>query len=101
MNHRVEEELLHKMKRAEAAFFNLSQEEKKEYAKAENDLQGYGQPFVVSEEQKLDWYDTSLMITFPTEKRNFKYWPLIVPDFKYVSVFSYPVKQYINAEQLN
>ena len=101
MNHRVEEELLHKMKRAEAAFFNLSLEEKKKYAMAENDLQGYGQPFVVSEEQKLDWSDTNLLITFPPEKRNFKYWPLTVPGFKYVSILSYPAKQYINAEQLN
>ena len=84
MNHGVEEELLHKIKRAEAAFFNLSLEEKKKYAMAENDIQGYGQAFVVSEEQKLDWCDMNFLITYPPEQKNLKYWPLTVLGFKYV-----------------
>ncbi|XP_021295805.1 protein SRG1-like [Herrania umbratica] len=81
-NHGVAKEVLHKMKTAVAAFFELPLQEKKKYAMAANDLQGYGQAYVVSEEQKLDWNDLIFLITFPTEKRNFKFWPVTSPGFK-------------------
>ncbi|MBA0872030.1 hypothetical protein Goshw_005031, partial [Gossypium schwendimanii] len=57
INHGVKEEILEKMKAAVAAFFELPFQEKKKYAKAENEIEGYGQNFVVSEHQKLDWSD--------------------------------------------
>ncbi|KAF7816415.1 Protein SRG1 [Senna tora] len=48
-----------------------------------NDVQGYGQAFVVSEEQKLEWADIFfLMITNPPQHSTYKNWPLIVPGFK-------------------
>ncbi|XWS07734.1 hypothetical protein CRYUN_Cryun41cG0015700 [Craigia yunnanensis] len=70
------------MKAAMAAFFELPPEEKKKYAQAGNDLQGYGQFYVVSEEQKLDWCDMVFLITLPPEIRNLKYWPDTIPGFK-------------------
>ena len=89
----MREEVLHKMKAAVAAFFELPLEEKKKYAKAANEIQGYGQNFVVSEQQKLDWSDMIYLITVPPENRNFKFWPLTLPGFKYV-FFLDPVDSY-------
>lgn len=73
------------MKAAVAAFFDLPLEEKKKHAMAENDVQGYGQAYVASEHQKLDWCDLSFLITQPPECRNLKYWPTTLPGFKYVA----------------
>lgn len=85
-NHGVEVEVLHKMKEAVAAFFELPVEEKKKYAMPANDLHGYGQAYVVSDEQKLDWCDILLLMTLPSEARNYKFWPKNLPDFKYVNL---------------
>ncbi|XP_048326134.2 S-norcoclaurine synthase 1 [Ziziphus jujuba] len=82
INHGVEVEVLSNMKAAVAAFFYLPLEDKKNYAMAENDIQGYGQVHVVSEHQKLDWCDMSFLITQPPEYRNFKFWPTTLPGFK-------------------
>ncbi|XWS74943.1 hypothetical protein CRYUN_Cryun01aG0041900 [Craigia yunnanensis] len=82
INHGVAEEVLLKMKAIMSAFFELAPEEKKQYAQAENDFQGYGQVYVVSEEQKVDWCDMVLLITLPPEIRNLKYWPDTIPGFK-------------------
>ncbi|KAK8542232.1 hypothetical protein V6N12_014833 [Hibiscus sabdariffa] len=82
INHGVAEEVLLKMKAAIAAFFGLPLEEKNKYAQAGNDFQGYGQQYVVSEEQKLDWCDMMFLITLPHEIRNLKYWPDTIPGFK-------------------
>ncbi|XWS74939.1 hypothetical protein CRYUN_Cryun01aG0041500 [Craigia yunnanensis] len=60
---------------------------------AANDLQGYGQAYVVSEQQKLDWCDLIFLTTLPTETRKFKFWPLTLPSFKYV-FFLDPVDVY-------
>ncbi|XP_022748497.1 protein SRG1-like [Durio zibethinus] len=81
-NHGIAIEVLHKMKTAVAAFFELPLKEKKKYAMAANDLQGFGQAYVVSEEQKLDWNDMIFLNTLPPEKRNFKFWPVTSPGFK-------------------
>ena len=84
----MKEEVLYKMKAAVSGFFELPLEEKKKYGKAANEIQGYGQNFVVSEHQKLDWSDMIYLITVPPENRNFKFWPISVPGFKYVLFLS-------------
>ncbi|PON45822.1 Oxoglutarate/iron-dependent dioxygenase [Parasponia andersonii] len=76
------QEVLRDMKAAVAEFFSLSLDEKKKYSMPENDLQGYGQAYVVSKEQKLDWGDLIFLMTSPLEARNMKYWPNSVPGFK-------------------
>ncbi|OMO96778.1 Oxoglutarate/iron-dependent dioxygenase [Corchorus olitorius] len=82
INHGVAEEVIHKMKAAMTAFFELSLEEKMKYSQTGNDFQGYGQVYVVSEEQKLDWSDMVFLMTLPPEIRNLKYWPVTIPGFK-------------------
>ncbi|OMP11880.1 hypothetical protein COLO4_03622 [Corchorus olitorius] len=65
-----------------AAFLELPIEEKMKYAMAANDIQGFGQAYVVSEEQKLDWNDMIYLATLPAENRKFKFCPLTCPGFK-------------------
>ena len=50
-------------------FFNLPMEEKKRFWQEPGDVQGFGQAFVISEKQKLDWADMFYMITLPTHFR--------------------------------
>ncbi|KAM3285633.1 hypothetical protein P3S67_024432 [Capsicum chacoense] len=52
----VNSSLLEKVKSVTGAFFELPMKEKKKFEQ-KGDLEGYGQTFVVSEEQKLDWAD--------------------------------------------
>ncbi|KAL2541596.1 2-oxoglutarate (2OG) and Fe(II)-dependent oxygenase superfamily protein [Abeliophyllum distichum] len=81
INHGADE-VLPKMKAAVAAFFELPLCEKKKYAMAANDVQGYGQGYVISDEQKLDWNDLLFLITMPSSFRNMKYWPITIQGFK-------------------
>lgn len=85
------------MKAAVADFFELPFQEKKKYAKAENEIEGYGQNFVVTEHQKLDWSDMIFLFSLPSQNRNFKFWPLSLPGFKYVpsKIFTYSNHVYV------
>ncbi|PHU08851.1 Thebaine 6-O-demethylase [Capsicum chinense] len=69
VNHGVNLSLMEKVKSEIKAFFDLPMEEKKKFEQQEGDLEGYGQAFVVSEEQKLDWADILYMVTRPTNLR--------------------------------
>ncbi|TMW82056.1 hypothetical protein EJD97_006933 [Solanum chilense] len=69
VNHGVNSSLMKKVKSEIRAFFDLPMEEKTKFEQEEGDLEGYGQAFVVSEEQKLDWADILYMITLPTHLR--------------------------------
>ncbi|KAK6273214.1 hypothetical protein POUND7_010297 [Theobroma cacao] len=50
-------------------FFNLPMEEKKKFWQKPDDIEGFGQAFVVCEQQKLNWGDMFYMITLPTYLR--------------------------------
>jgi isopenicillin N synthase-like dioxygenase len=65
----VKTSLLEKVKLEIQEFFKLPMEEKKKYWKEPGDLEGFGQAFVVSEEQKLNWGDLFYLITLPTSLR--------------------------------
>ncbi|CAA7389728.1 unnamed protein product [Spirodela intermedia] len=82
VNHGISEEVIRQMRAAASGFFDLPIEEKRRYAMAANDIHGYGQLFVVSEEQKLDWADVLHLITRPSKLKNLKYWPTVVSSFK-------------------
>ncbi|XP_011085299.1 protein SRG1-like [Sesamum indicum] len=69
INHGVDAAVVEKMKLQVQEFFNLPIEEKRKFRQEEGDLQGYGQAFVVSEEQKLDWADLFYIVTSPTYLR--------------------------------
>ncbi|XP_019191662.1 PREDICTED: protein SRG1-like [Ipomoea nil] len=82
IDHGVRDEVLQNMKAGVASFFELPVEDKKKYAMAENDLQGYGQGYVMSDHQKLDWNDLMFLVTLPPKYRNIKYWPSTLAGFK-------------------
>ncbi|XP_022898779.1 protein SRG1-like [Olea europaea var. sylvestris] len=75
INHGVSSSKVEKMKSELQEFFNLPIEEKKKFSQEAGDVQGYGQAFVLSEEQKLDWADMFYVITSPIELRK----PHIIP----------------------
>ncbi|CAI0396513.1 unnamed protein product [Linum tenue] len=73
INHGVAEEVILKMKADIQEFFGRPLEEKMEYAQLPNGIEGYGQAFVVSEEQKLDWGDMLYINAQPINRRNMRY----------------------------
>ncbi|KAJ0961748.1 hypothetical protein J5N97_029576 [Dioscorea zingiberensis] len=75
INHGVPEEVIERMKYEIQGFFQLPLEEKKVYAQQPGSIEGYGQVFVVSEEQKLDWGDMYFLATQPLFARNMELWP--------------------------
>ncbi|KAL2349077.1 hypothetical protein Fmac_003077 [Flemingia macrophylla] len=75
INHGVSPSLIENVKIGVEEFFNLTKEEKKKFCQKSGEIDGFGQMFVVSEEQKLDWADIFHMQTFPLHLRN----PLIFP----------------------
>jgi isopenicillin N synthase-like dioxygenase len=63
-------------------FFKLPLEEKKKFGQKEGDYQGYGQVFVVSDEQKLEWGDMFFMTTSPSERRRPHLFPKLPLPFR-------------------
>lgn len=82
INHRVPEEVIEKMKTDTQEFFKLPLEEKKVYAQLPNNIEGYGQAFVVSEDQKLDWSDMLFLLPQPVHQINMRFWPTIPTSFR-------------------
>ncbi|KAK4361270.1 hypothetical protein RND71_020222 [Anisodus tanguticus] len=69
INHGVTPSILENFKREVIAFFRLPMEEKKKLWQQEDNHEGFGQLFVVSEEQKLDWSDMFYITTLPPHIR--------------------------------
>ncbi|OVA18944.1 Oxoglutarate/iron-dependent dioxygenase [Macleaya cordata] len=69
VNHGVNSSLVEKVKSEIQDFFRLPMEEKKKYWQEEGEVEGFGQAFVVSKVQKLDWADMFFMGTLPLQAR--------------------------------
>ncbi|XP_043700370.1 protein SRG1-like [Telopea speciosissima] len=69
VNHGVSSSLVEKLKIEIQEFFKLPIEEKKKFWQLPGDVEGFGNQFVISEEQKLDWADMFFMRTLPTYTR--------------------------------
>ncbi|XP_071693828.1 protein SRG1-like [Rutidosis leptorrhynchoides] len=82
INHGVSCSLLEKLKEEIQDFFKLPMEDKKKIWQVPGDLQGYGQAFVQSEEQKLDWADMFYMIMLPKQIRNPRLFPNLSLRFR-------------------
>ncbi|CAB4309724.1 unnamed protein product [Prunus armeniaca] len=82
INHGVSEEVIEKIRSDTKEFFQLPLEEKKAYAQLPNHIEGYGQAFVVSEEQKLDWGDMLFLFSRPVSLRNLTFWPTLPTSFR-------------------
>ncbi|CAL5051142.1 unnamed protein product [Urochloa decumbens] len=75
INHGVPDDVIEGMKAGVEGFFGLPAETKKRFAQEPGQLEGYGQLFVVSEDQKLDWADLLHLYTQPPHHRNMRFWP--------------------------
>ncbi|XP_057750631.1 uncharacterized protein LOC130969072 [Arachis stenosperma] len=82
INHGVSSSLLENVKKGSKDFFNLPMEEKNKYRQKEGDIQGYGQLFVASEEQKLEWGDVFYMLTLPPQIRKPHLLPTLPQPFR-------------------
>ncbi|KAK6229226.1 hypothetical protein SCA6_018177 [Theobroma cacao] len=69
VNHGVSSSLMEKTKTEIQDFFNLPMEEKQKFWQYQGEVEGFGQSFVVSEEQKLDWGDLFFMTSLPPHFR--------------------------------
>ncbi|KAF7848959.1 hypothetical protein BT93_L1393 [Corymbia citriodora subsp. variegata] len=69
VNHGVSVPLLEEFKREIESLFNLPYEEKQKLWQEPENHEGFGQLFVVSEEQKLDWSDMFYITTLPVGLR--------------------------------
>ncbi|KAH9304562.1 hypothetical protein KI387_008966, partial [Taxus chinensis] len=80
VNHGIPGSLMERMKGIVREFIHLPLEEKLKYEVQE--IEGYGQALVFSEDQKLDWVDTMYLTTLPPESRNMNFWPTRPVDFR-------------------
>lgn len=82
INHGVPVEVTEKMKVVMNEFFKQPHEEKMSCAQQPNSIEGYGQAFVVSEDQKLDWGDMLFLLAQPQSIKNLKLWPTNPTSFR-------------------
>ncbi|MCE5166007.1 hypothetical protein HAX54_013960 [Datura stramonium] len=69
INHGVNCSVVEKMRDETKKFFDLPLEEKNKFEQSPGDTDGFGQLFVVSEEQKLDWGDLFYLKISPPHLR--------------------------------
>lgn len=74
--------LLEKVRIDVQDFFNLPMEEKKRFWQFPGEVEGFGQPFVVSEEQQLDWADLFFITTQPIHSRKPHLFPNLPRPFR-------------------
>ncbi|OAY25049.1 protein SRG1 [Manihot esculenta] len=82
INHGANKSLVEKMKRELQELFNLPMEEKKKLWQEPGNMEGFGQHFVVSEEQKLDWADLFFLNMLPVHMRKPHLFSALPPSFR-------------------
>ncbi|KAK1420960.1 hypothetical protein QVD17_22959 [Tagetes erecta] len=84
INHGIESLFLEKVREIGKLFFQLSADEKKKYLREENDVDGYGNDMVLSDDQVLDWTDRLYLTVLPKHQRKFRFWPTNPTNFREV-----------------
>ncbi|KAK4477875.1 hypothetical protein RD792_017140 [Penstemon davidsonii] len=94
INHGIDLELIERIEKVAMEFFMMPLEEKQKYPMLPGTVQGYGQAFVFSEEQKLDWCNMFALGLEPHYSRNLKLWPTKPYDFsETVDIYSKEVRK--------
>ncbi|KAM7280282.1 hypothetical protein ACFE04_007416 [Oxalis oulophora] len=94
INHEIDVNMLESIEKVAREFFMMPLEEKKKYPMAPGTLQGYGQAFVFSEEQKLDWCNMFALGIYPNFIRNPTLWPAKPASFsETVETYSKEVRE--------
>ncbi|KAK8493067.1 hypothetical protein V6N11_005406 [Hibiscus sabdariffa] len=81
-NHGVDSSLVEKVKKGIQGLFNLPMEDKKKLWQRPGEVEGFGQAFVVSEEQKLDWGDMFFITSLPPHLRKPHLFPNLPLPFR-------------------
>nr|KYP64450.1 Protein SRG1 [Cajanus cajan] len=84
INHGIPSTSLRNMGNQVQRFFELPLQEKKRWAQRSGSLEGYGQAFVTSADQKLDWNDMIFLKCLPIQNRKSDLWPQNPPEFRKV-----------------
>ncbi|KAI3781969.1 hypothetical protein L2E82_11997 [Cichorium intybus] len=84
INHGIEVSFLDKVHEISKQIFRLPVEEKKKYLRAENDLEGYGNDMVLSDNQTLDWTDRLYLTVLPKHQQKLQFWPQNPTHFREV-----------------
>ncbi|KAK3153277.1 hypothetical protein QOZ80_2BG0170150 [Eleusine coracana subsp. coracana] len=82
INHGVPDDVISNFKSDMTEFFKQPLEAKMAYSMVPGNLEGYGQHFVVSENQKLDWADMFYLMLRPSDSRDMRFWPSSPPSFR-------------------
>ncbi|KAH0466308.1 hypothetical protein IEQ34_006411 [Dendrobium chrysotoxum] len=82
INHGIPEEVIEKTKDDINKFFKLPLKEKEAIKQIPGHIEGYGQMFVHSEEQKLDWADVLILGILPSQNRDLRFWPTNPSTFR-------------------
>lgn len=82
INHGVNNKELEEFKSEVFKFLKLPMEEKKKLWQQPDNHEGFGQLFVVSEEQKLDWSDMFYITTLPSCLRRTQLFELLPPNLR-------------------
>ncbi|XP_062087254.1 protein SRG1-like [Humulus lupulus] len=89
VNHGISSCLVEKIKKEVEELFKLPIEEKKKLWQIPGEVEGFGQAFVVSEHQKLDWNDIFFLTTLPLSFRKPHLFPnLPLPFRETLSIYS-------------
>ena len=81
---------LEQVREVSKQFFQLPKEEKTKYLRQPNDVEGYGNDVIFTEDQRLDWCDRVYLKMQPADQRRFKFWPENPKDFRYSQLFKLP-----------
>ncbi|KAF4349809.1 jasmonate-induced oxygenase 4 [Cannabis sativa] len=82
INHGMSLEYLNQVREITKEFFHLPLEEKQKYLREENDIEGYGNDMVLSDQQKIDWSDRLYLVIYPEDQRKLKHWPENPKNFR-------------------
>ncbi|KAL3522613.1 hypothetical protein ACH5RR_015447 [Cinchona calisaya] len=82
VNHGVSASLLQCLRKEILDFFKLPFKEKTKLWQEPDNHEGFGQLFVVSEEQKLDWSDMFYITTLPTKLRKMELFEKLRPTLR-------------------
>ncbi|RZC90046.1 hypothetical protein C5167_044675 [Papaver somniferum] len=88
VNHGVDILLVEKVKSEIEGLFNLPVDEKMKFWQEEGDVEGFGQMFVQSEEQKLDWADMFFIRALPQHMRTRTFSKLPLPLRETIECYS-------------
>ncbi|KAK1420963.1 hypothetical protein QVD17_22962 [Tagetes erecta] len=84
INHGIEASFLDKVREISKLFFNLPAEEKKKCLREEDDVEGYGNDMVFSDQQVLDWTDRLYIAVLPHDQQKLRFWPQNPAHFREV-----------------